>query len=117
MRRGPASMFLHAGLLLTSIVLAAWIVRRTALEPERTAHVADAVLDSPHVRQEITNQVAARISAQTGTASNQVAPAVDDTLQQDGVARMLADTVTAAHRRLLDPQAPAPVIGTGAMNV
>ncbi len=117
MRRGSALFLLHAGLALATIALSAWLVRRTALEPNRTAEVADAVLESPELRDEISSQVSERVGEQTGTDPLDVEPLVDDALEQEGVARMLADTITAAHRRLLDPDAPPPTIDTSAMDV
>ena len=117
MRRGSALFLLHAGLALATVALSAWLVRRTALEPSRTAEVADAVLESPELRTEISRQVSERVGEQTGADPRDVEPAVDNALEQEDVARMLADTITAAHRRLLDSDAPPPTIDTTAMSV
>jgi hypothetical protein len=116
-RRGSALFLLHAGLALASVALAVWLVRRTALEPNRTAEVTDAVLDSPELRAEISRQVSERISQQTGEDPSDIEPFVDEVLEQEGVGRMLAGTITAAHRRLVDPDAPPATIDTQAMSV
>lgn len=116
MRRGAALIFLHLGLALAAVALSAWLVRRTALEPERTTRVADAVLQSPQLRTEISSQVSDRMAQATGTPAFQIEPGVDGLLGDDGVVDSLATTVAAAHLRLIDRDAPPATIDTSAMS-
>ena len=116
-RRGMALLLLHVGLALASVALSAWLVRRTALEPTRTAEVAEAVLESPELRQEIARQVSGRIGQETGELPFAIEPVVEEVLRQEETASLLGGTVVASHRRLLDANAPPVIIDTTAMNV
>jgi len=101
---------------LATLALSAWLVRNTLLEPEQSAEVAEAVLDSPTLRNEIASQVSTRISEVTGQPAFQIEANVEVLLEDPAVAESLATTITAAHARLIDPDAPPVIVDTSAMS-
>lgn len=101
MRRTLAGLIFGIAYVCASIAISGWLLQRSAFDPDRTADLADVVLQDDRIKTQVTNTIADAAASQRGldqAATRQTVAAVASTPQG---AEFLSKVMHDAHARLI----------------
>lgn len=100
----PARVCLAAGFLAATIAYGAWTASRTALDPDATGDVAEALLESPVIRDNLAEDLRSQVAQATAsdTLDPDTAAAIDGVLSDPRMVDAFGAAIASMQSALLD---------------
>lgn len=111
-RRSLAGLLFGFAFACVSLAVSGWLLQRTAFNPDRTASMADVVLEDPAIKGELTSVIVDAATAQLGLPRADVQATVDQVASIPAGQALLAEVLHDAHAHMIGLQ-PEPVQITG----
>lgn len=105
MRRGLAGLLFFVAAVLLSVAAGGWWLQRVAFDPATSRGAADAIVEDPDLRAEVSSLVATAAAERVGTPPDQLTALISEWLplmvDDRQAAAVIDDVITQAHQKLI----------------